>query len=79
MSKNNDVMTERPEPKLYDKYAERHRRFNEVMELIYGERAKDIPAKELISRHRDVAEAILGTKKRSFDPFVDKIPSRSRN
>lgn len=58
--------------KLADKYNDRHRRFMEVMEDIYGPEAQEMPVKVLISRHRDLAEQLLGVKKAKFDPFVSR-------
>ncbi len=61
---------------ITDKYSDRHRRFLEVMEVVYGKEAGEMPVATLIARHRDVAEKLLGTKKAPFDPFVkgpDKV------
>lgn len=57
------MVTGQQEEQLKNKYSDRLRRFMEAMSDIYGEEAaNNIPATELVARHRDVAEKLLGKR-----------------
>lgn len=62
--KNTDIMmTGQQGEQLRNKYSDRLRRFMEAMSDIYGEEtANNTPATELVARHRDVAEKLLGKR-----------------
>lgn len=69
--KETDVMRVGRRANLRDKYNERYRRFMEVMEGIYGPEAGEMPMAQLLARHRDLAQKLLGSKSPKADPFLD--------
>lgn len=66
-------MSSRRGGNLRRKYINRPLQFMEVMEDIYGkEAAGEMSYAQLIARHRDVAEKILGVPRPEYDPFTEK-------
>ncbi len=80
MSKGNDVMGKRRGANFVSKYGRKLSLFMEVMEDIYGKDGVDnLSDTQLIARHRDLAEKILGVPKPEYDPFNERPRIRVLN